>query len=693
MSNYSLFSGKLLLIFFVIFSNGLHSNILNGQEAPKVKFEKVSDEEMQMKIYPNDSTAEAVILFDDGSSVISYDTDKGFVLTYDRFVRIKILKQSGVEWGNFNFSLYSSDKKQENLGLLKGTTMNLENGKVVKSDLKKEAVFRDRENKYWESVRFSMPAVKVGSVIDLHYRIFSDMTWNLRTWKFQYGIPVKWSQYSIIYPEYYTYNESFLGYFGLLTNKQSQRNETVMINQKYSTSTTGQAGLTAIERSMESHNISYISIIHDYAAKDVPAIRAEPYLTSINNYATQMKFELASINYIPIGGKFTSYTTSWSDLAKQLKDEDNFGDELKHSGFIEDVVSNLIKGAATPQMKLNRIYDYVQHNMKWDGIKSVFTDKSLKKAFSDKTGNSADINLLLIAMLNKAGIDAIPIVLSTRDNGILSIAHATISDCNYVIVRATIEGTPYLLDGTEPEIQAGTIPLRCLNGEGHTIIKEESEPVQLRNSKASSSTTIVLKLENGAFTGTVSERETGLNAFDFRKSVKSVGGQKEKFDKVKNNSSDLDYLEYQYSNLDSLTLPVKIDYKIALKEKPDTTAAIIYFDPVLIVRQKENPFKSPTRSYPVDFGLPFIEYYNLQLVIPEGYVVEELPKSKSLSLEEKGGQFQYQVTQTDDRILVSFNFAINKSMFLPAEYLMLKSFYDLVINKEGEQIVLKKKKI
>lgn len=680
-------------LFLSLLLYGLFLNYANAQEAPKVKFEKVSDEEMVMKTFPNDTTADAAILYDEGSSYVRYDDTKGFVLTYERFVRIKILKQSGVEWGNFNISLYSSDKTKEDIGLLKGTTMNLEKGKVVKSDLKKDAVFRTRENKYWEAVSFAMPAVKVGSVMDLHYRIYSDKTWNLRTWKFQYGIPVKWSQYSITYPEYFHYNESFLGYFGISNKKESQKRESIIVNESESTSTTGDAGLTAIERKTVSHNISYESIIHEYAAKDIPSIKAEPYLTSLDNYATQLKFELASTNYTTIGGKFTSFTTSWSELSKQLIDEDNFGEELKHTGFIEDVVTGLTKGTSSDIVRLNKIYDYVQHYMKWDGYKAVFTNKSLKNGYSDKSGNSADINLLLVAMLKKAGIETYPVILSTRENGILSIAHPTISDCNYVIAQAVIDGNKILLDATEPDLQPGTIPFRCLNGEGHRISQEESEPVELRNNRGSSRTTIMLELTNGIFTGKVTKGMSGLNAFNFRKSVRSDGGNKENFDKLKNNSPEIEYLEYQYSNLDSLYLPISIKYDITLKEKPDTTAEIIYINPVLMVRQSENPFKSPVRNYPVDYGLPFVEYYNLQLTIPNGYVVEELPETKFLALEEKGGQFQYGVTQVGDKILVNFNFSINKSMFLPSEYLMLKSFYDLVINKEAEQIVLKKKKI
>jgi hypothetical protein len=80
----------------------------------------------------------------------------------------------------------------------------------------------------------------------------------------------------------------------------------------------------------------------------------------------------------------------------------------------------------------------------------------------------------------------------------------------------------------------------------------------------------------------------------------------------------------------------------------------------------------------------------LQLTIPEGYSVEELPKGNSISLPEKGGRFQYQVSQVGNKIVVNFRLSIDKALFIPSEYPGLKEFYNLVINKQAEQIILKK---
>ena len=662
---------------------------LSAQEAPKVKFEKVSEEELSMKTYPADTTADAVILFDDGSSYIKYDLEKGFMLTYERFVRIKILKQNGIDWGNFHFSLYSNANNKEEISHVKGTTMNLENGKIVKTDLKKSAIFKERENKYYDAVRLSMPAVKVGSIIDLQYTIWTDLVWNLRNWKFQYTIPVKWSQYRVTYPEYFTYNQQFVGYHMLLYNKKSESDEHIAYTEKIEDNSSN--GYSNGGRQSVIRNITYRTQTFEYAANDVPALKTEPYLTDLDNFTSQLKFELANTNYSKIGGSFHNYTTSWKEIATQLSNDENFGTQLNGNGFLDDDVELLTKGLQSEEAKLAVLYSTVQKSMKWDGYKAMFTDKSLKKTYTEKTGNSADINLLLVAMLRKAGISAFPVILSTRDNGILSMSHPSISDCNYVIVKATASGKDILLDATEPSLQAGIVPFRCLNGEGHLIGKVDSEVVPISNPKSGESVAIELSLKDGKLGGTFQKRLTGLSAFDFRKSIKSAGGKKEFYDKLKDNSTEVDYLNYTYDNTDSLNLPLVVAYKFDLKEKQEGDAAILYIDPIIFERQKTNPFTATSRIYPVDFGIPITQYYNMQFTIPEGYTVEEVPKNISYALDGRGCQFQYQVTQIDQKILVTMALFVNKTLFLPSEYPSLRNFFDLVINKQAEQLVLKKK--
>lgn len=653
-----------------------------AQEAPKVRFEKVSEEEMKMNVYQADTAAEAVILFDDGSSEVSYDLEKGFMLTYERFVRIKILKQSGTNWGNFSIPLYSSAQNKEDLRVVKGTTFNYENGKIVKTEMKKESVFKERENKYWEMVRLSLPSVKIGSVIDLKYSIYSPMLWNLRSWNFQYLIPVKWSQYEIAYPEYFAYNHASLGYHSLHAETQSQRQETI----NYTSSSSGDNG----QKTQQNHTITYMTSVYKYSANDVPAMKKEPYVTTLDNYTTMLKTELASTDFTKIGGKYKSYTNSWSNVVNELLDDEDFGSQLKSANFAKEDIASIISGRTDEKQKMLALYSHVQRNIKWNGIKSYMPSKPLRKIYSEKTGNSAEVNLTLIAMLNSAGIDANPVILSTRENGIIFPAHASLSDCNYIIARAMINGAPVLLDATEQNLPAGLIPFRCLNGLGRLVKKDSPDEVELTNPRSGSTTMVNIELKDGKMTGRIFSNETGLNAFDSRETIRSAGSPKEYFEKMRDKSTEIQFIDYSFSNLDSLYLPVEKAYTINLPDESEADAEMLYINPVLVNRISKNPFTAPTREYPVDYGTTTNEAYQMNLVIPEGYAVEELPKSKALSLENKAGSFIYKIEQADNNIACSLRLSLNKTIFLPTEYPMLQEFYNMIVAKESEQIVLKK---
>ncbi|MCE1197946.1 MAG: DUF3857 and transglutaminase domain-containing protein [Marinilabiliales bacterium] len=669
----------LLLVTLVLFS------VAHAQDAPKIKFEKVSKEELTANTYPQDTTAEAAILYDEGNSYVRYDNEAGFLLYFDRFVRIKILKQGGTKWGEVHIPLYSSAKSKEKLYKVEGTTFNMENGKIVKTELKKDAIFHDRENKYWESVRLAMPAVKAGSVIDIRYTINSDLLWNLQPWRFQYAIPVSWSSYRVTYPEFFIYNMSSMGYHPLLKSSKNQITETIVSYDRDRDDRTGASSLSA-------NKISYTAYVHDFVSKDIPAITEEPYVSTIDNYTSRLKFELSGVDFMKVGGSYKNYTTSWNDIATSLKDDDDFGMQLRGNGFAEDLAQSITKNAKDPAAKIDALYSWAQKNLKWNGDNSISADKSMKKLSEEKSGNSAAINLFLTLLLRKSGIEASPVILSTRAHGLLKFQQPTISDCNYVIVKATVDGKEILLDATEPKLQAGLLPYRCLNGEGHLIKDNTSETVKLVNPRSTETTAVELSLKAGKLSGTIQTRKSGLAAADQRKSISKAGSVDEYFKQLKNEAGDFEYKSFTSDKLDSLSLPYTSNAEVVWKEQPDADSGILYIEPVLVDRIKTNPFTAPTRQYPVDYGNSFVDNYMFQLTIPEGYTAEELPTNTSLQLEGKGGSYIFQVIKMDSKIVINQRITIDKTLFLPAEYEGLKKFYNTIINKQAEKIVLKKSK-
>ena len=61
-----------------------------------------------------------------------------------------------------------------------------------------------------------------------------------------------------------------------------------------------------------------------------------------------------------------------------------------------------------------------------------------------------------------------------------------------------------------------------------------------------------------------------------------------------------------------------------------------------------------------------------------------------MTTEDNGAKFVYQVVQAQNKIVVSLRISIDKTTFLPSEYQGLKEFYNAIVNKEAEQIILKK---
>ena len=147
----------------------------------------------------------------------------------------------------------------------------------------------------------------------------------------------------------------------------------------------------------------------------------------------------------------------------------------------------------------------------------------------------------------------------------------------------------------------------------------------------------------------------------------------------------------EITNVKDIHLPMKETYELVMSEQITSAGDVIYLNPLLLERIEENPFKLENREYPVNYTSPFERTYMCKILIPEGYVVDELPKSKAMALPANAGKYTYSVTQTGSTLSIISNFTINKSIFTQPEYPNLREFYNQVVAKQAEQIVLKRK--
>ncbi len=652
--------------------------VVKAQTANKIKFGDVTEKDFAPKVYSVDSSASAVILSDIGSSKIEGNSKGWFSLVFKRHTRIHILNKNGYEMSNVSISLYSDGDDEEVLDKVKATTYNLENGKVVENKLDvKGNIFKDKVSKNWLVKKFTLPNVKEGSIIEYEYSITSDFLNNLQPWTYQGSYPRLWSEYNVALPDFLGYVFLTQWYKQYDIQDKKERNETFNIIDTRS--------------SFNSDKYTITSMVTDYkwVMKDVKPLKEESFTSSIDNHTAKIEFQLSEYRR-PLTEK--KLIESWPTVASNLMKASYFGEQLTTgTGWLKDIIEPLSKGASGKKELAHRMYNWVRDNFTCTDHTAFTLDQTLKNLVKTRKGSVAEINLLLTAMLKHEDIIAAPVILSTRSNGKVYSIYPLLSQYNYVVTLAMVDGNAVFMDASEPLLGYGRLPLRCYNEEAR-VINETANVISLSANTVAEvkhTNVFVVNDEKGNIIGSKIQTPGYYESMNLRERVKEKGKEQLLADIKKEMGTDIDVTNLELDSL-SLTdevLGVKYDFELK-GEKED----IIYFNPMLGEGYKENLFKSAERAYPVEMPFTMDEVYNLQMDIPQGYVVDELPKSMILKLnEENEGVFEYRISMSGNSISFRSRIRIGRANFQPDEYEMLREFFNYVVKKHAEQIVFKKK--
>ncbi len=646
--------------FPILFLIVLTSSVF-GQRSLKIG--KISSQDFNVKYEHLDSQASAVVISDIGSSKIEWvDYKNWFNAVTTKHIRIKINDKSGLDYGNFTIRLYKSGTTREEIKNLKGVTANLEQGKVVLSKLTNKSIFEEEKNKNNTYLKISMPNVKEGSIIDLTYTIYSEFYYSLPDWIFQKMIPVLHSKYTIVYPEFFDYNIKVKGYENVKLSENSTQTKT------------------------EVYYSNPINIFtKTYESANVPAFSAEKYMTTARNFLSSLNIELRTISFpnTPV----MNFSKSWEEIRKSLMNSEYFGQQLNKSGLVKDWIAQIETGA-TDREKIHQAYALVKSYFSWNGEKDVYISKSLKQVINKKEGNSADINMTLTLLLRELGIRANPLILSTRDHGAIYPTSPTITSFNYTISAVRHEKNWILLDATRKDLQPGILPRECFNGKGRLISENFTDWVDISPLMSYKTKNVMnVHINDGKLQVECTESHQGYALLDYKRKISEYPSHEEYFESISN--SDEEILDYKITDNENGSVSEKT--KISCTKYLDQVDDFIIVEPFLKAATKSNPFKQDSRNYPVDFAVPIEEDLYTKITLPEGYEVEELPEETVVDLLERSGSFVYNIKRIQENvILVSSRLKINRTIYLPTEYKVLKEFFSIVVSKHAEPIVIQK---
>ncbi len=657
----------------------------NQITAQNYKYGKVSKEELLEKFYPLDSSANAAVLYKNRRTHFDYEQNDGFMVITEIHERIKIYNKEGFDWATKKIDYYNSSSTREKISSLKATTYNIENNKIIETDLSRKDVFDQESNKYWSQQKFTMPNIKEGCVLEWTYKIISPFK-RIEDLQIQYEIPVKKIEAKIEIPEYFVFNKRYKGYFPI-TSKEENKSSTISL---YNRSREGGTSFSNpnVTSTVTETKVNYFTKVEYYDATNIPAIIEEAYISNLDNYKTAIQYEYSELHWPQQPIKY--YSATWENVVKTIYDDYDFSSEIYKSNHFSDDLNLVLATSPTNSQKITGILELVKSKIKWNDYNGLSKFNGTKKAYKEGVGNVADINLSLVSMLNKAGLNANPVILSTRSNGIPIFP--TINGFNYVIAAVEIENDLILLDATEEYSAPNVLPLRDLNWQGR-IVRENGSSTWInlapKKSSDTNSTMSIVFNDSGTIDGVKITEYTSLNALNYRDKYAKMKDD-DVILKVEKENGKIEISDFRINNKSEIYKPIIEMYKFTSEDLLDKIGDKIYFKPLFFDAMTKNPFKLEKRDYPIDFGTPFINDNKVGIKIPAGYVVESVPENIAIGLRDNYGVYRFTIKIEANMINIYSTLQINTAIFPSANYEEIKDFYKMIVNKNLEQIVLKK---
>ncbi len=670
------------ILFLTLFCAGVLT--LAAQEDPDSRFTPVTVADLSVKSYPIDTSAPAVVLAEYGITRIAGTNDGGFAIECKIRRRIHVLKNKAFDKGTISVDVYTDGESQEKISNLKATTYLSDGGKVTELKLNtKSDVYTDKISRNLVRKKFTLPGLKVGAIIEYEYTLTSEFLFNLQPWYFQGDIPCLWSEYRAALPQFLNYMMLQQGTIPFSVEENEEKlgaYQVSFMKEVY-------AGKTVSERV----EITCIIAYNRWVIKNVPAFNEEAYTSSAENYVSKIQFQLAGFQK-PLMEK--SILASWPEYTASMLKSLDFINEMENTGeWWPADMKQVLKGATTETDIARAIYAYIGRQFSSSGDNLAGKRAALKKVVASKAGNNVELNLLLIAMLRYSGLKADPVMLSTREHGFSTETYPVIGQLNYLVCRVRADEDDWFLDASHPFLGFGKLIPACYNGQAR-VLNSEATLIHLTADQLTEAdqvnVNLIIRNDQGPrWLGQVDHRYGYYASGELRERI-----SKEGLDGLK---KELAGNEVENGEIDSLVaVPLeKTDEQLTLKYRIGNKVSnegVIYLNPVLVPHLKQNPFKSADRKYPVELPYKISQRYIINIDVPEGYSIDELPAPLMI---QSGGKneavFEYNSSVTGGKITISYSLEIAKTVFKPEEYNTLRIFFTKMVAKLDEQLVIKKK--
>ncbi|MGN6567144.1 MAG: DUF3857 and transglutaminase domain-containing protein [Flavipsychrobacter sp.] len=633
--------------------------------------QKVTDlylkEHLLKTSYSLDLEANAIVLREVTTADVSLQNQYDEVIHYYKL--IKILKPSGV-------SLADVAIDNEHIRNIEAATYNFENGEVVKNKLPGSAIYeyKSKGRRHLKKMKFTLPNVKVGSIIEYSYSIVMPLRLMLPPWTIQDDYPKLYSRYELNTAKSLSYMYAF------------QSDEPFKEYTDIKKAEAGSSNAYTVKSDVLTDQQSAI-----WVKKNIPALHTQPFVNSIENYRQRVDFQLM--------GTATRHLLflTWKDLNKALLDNRYFGWSLDRiNRFLNHIVDSLINNEPEQLQQAKNIYHYIRDNYDCSDDDGIGIENDISKIYKDRRGSSAEINLLLTAMLRHAGIDAYPVILSKRGNIKIEREFPLLNRFNYTICAVAIDSQQYLLDASDNFNSFGILPNYCYNGYARLINEHEGKELDLFVPPMKEKDVVITSIDsitNNKICISIVEKIGRILSRELRDKwfSDSVAEKKYLAAQVQGLSEHAVMSNLSVENFNDPDTNLVIKYQVTM---PGGNDSILYVSSQMVKLFQENPFKDNNRYLPIELPYKMDWLYILSCQLPNGIDLEDMPQSSAINLNSNEMNYKNIITYDSAArmLMIRTSYLANRTFYPESDYTDIKRFFEKVIQDGNGMLTLKKKR-
>lgn len=531
------------------------------------------------------------------------------------FVRIKVFTEAGRSYADVEIPYVVKSTSVENI---RGRSLQPDGSVVPFAGMVFDKVVAKYKRFAYDAKTFTLPSVKVGSIIDYSYEVH----WKERL------------------PDYV---RNPMGY--VVTEGFTVPTTTWTIQQNLFT-----RHAVFVLRPVKNGMLDFAKV---RLPNNYPSVQPDGTMRmEVNNVAAIEEEDrmpprsvlTSRVHFYYRVGLISNYWTNISEAKAKLSEK-----FIEKTHFLEQAANEIAPATDPPKTRLRKLYAHVQkvRYLSYEPKKTeketkrdhLAENKSAEDIFKHNYAYANEINFLFTALARSAGFDASIVEVVDRRSAVFEAQVPDASQLNAIVVLVRLNGQELYFDPATRFCPYGLVPWFESDTNGIRWDKMHGSIVDVHppsSELGATERTATLKLQpDGSLDGTLELVFTGQEALDLRLSAydeDDEGRRKLMEDEVKDlapASATIDINEV--TGWQDSEQPLRVKCHLHAPRFAALTSKRMLFPLSVFQANSKNPFPQVYRTQPVYFGHGYRTADKIEISLPPGYKLEALPSESGVT--------------------------------------------------------------